>query len=893
MAGTAPTDAVRHVRRLVAAERDAQLPDAQLLEQFAAGRPQAFDALLRRHGPMVLGVCRRVLGNAHDAEDAFQATFLVLARGAASVRKPDALGSWLHGVAYRVAAKARGRQASRRLREAQAEPQPAADPLSEITGRELLAVLDEELQRLPEKHRAPLVLCHLQGHTHESAAAALGCSERTLTRRLEEARDRLRQRLERRGLGLPSVLLLAGLTQGAAAGVPRTLIDGATRAAAGALTGRAASAGASAATKAVAALVLLGGLTTLSLGLSTRPAQAERQPDPPAVKATKQDKEDAKKAQDTMAVTGRILDADGKPVAGARVAVVAWLHPRFRGPSDKAPHTTTDGDGKFRLTAPRYPAAHLYGCRAVATAEGHGLAWADIDPEAPTTDVTIRLRPERQVSGRVLTVEGAPAAGVAVRLAHVSTAGAFLWRAPAGMPVWPAAATTDAEGRFTLRGAGAGLQLWCRIEDARFDHHQFKIAPDDPEKEVAIILTPARAFEGLITCEVTGKPVAGAHVTAWVMTPVGDDSTEATTGADGRFRMPLGAGNLIRWAVAGPPDGPHLAVQNQFSWPRGPLRHEVKLTLPRGAIVGGRATEAGTGKPVAGAVVRYYAENEPPLRADVLRATSPQGTRTDAQGRFRLTIPPAPGALIAHAASADYLVTEVFAAPLTQKVSPRPDGVRFYPHALLHLDLKRGTDARDLELKLRRGVTVKGRVVTTDGKPVERGWLLAPSLMPFRSQGTPTFRGGHFELPGCDPERAQKVFLQDSENRHGAIVEISGKQAGAEVTVTFRPCGSATTRYVSPQGKPLMNTRPMAFQLVLNDGAHPGPDAFGRGLPVSDTVAVASPASDKDGRVEFTGLIPGARYRIVGRLAGSYGARREFIAVEGKKLVLPDTVLER
>src|SRR5262245_32407103 len=150
---------LRHLHRLVTTSAAEHPPDCHLLERFLACRDElAFAALVRRHGAMVLGVARRLLHDAHAADDVFQATFLLLARKAKSIRNPQALGSWLYGVAYRVAVRARDAAASRRRREQREPALPPADPATEVTWRELGAVLDEELQRLPERFRAPLVL---------------------------------------------------------------------------------------------------------------------------------------------------------------------------------------------------------------------------------------------------------------------------------------------------------------------------------------------------------------------------------------------------------------------------------------------------------------------------------------------------------------------------------------------------------------------------------------------------------------------------------------------------------------------------------------------------------------------------------------------------------------
>ena len=147
--------------------------DGELLRRFVAAREEAaFAGLVRRHGAMVLGVCRRLLNDTHEAEDAFQATFLVLARRAAAVRKRDSVASWLYGVAYRVSLKARA-AAHRRPGGEPVEPISTADPAAEAAWRELRPAIDEELSRLPEKYRAPLVLCYLEGKTNEEAARLL------------------------------------------------------------------------------------------------------------------------------------------------------------------------------------------------------------------------------------------------------------------------------------------------------------------------------------------------------------------------------------------------------------------------------------------------------------------------------------------------------------------------------------------------------------------------------------------------------------------------------------------------------------------------------------------------------------------------------------------------
>jgi RNA polymerase sigma factor (sigma-70 family) len=185
------------------------LSDGQLLEWFINQREEgAFAALVRRHGPMVMSVCRRVLRNSHDAEDAFQATFLVLAEKAPRLRQPELLANWLYGVAYRTALHARQRASRRSDREREAATLSVSGSDSETESRELRRVLDEELQGLPEKYRAPLVLCYLEGMTNEEAARMLGWPSGSISYRLARGRELLRERLESRLAGL-SILLPA------------------------------------------------------------------------------------------------------------------------------------------------------------------------------------------------------------------------------------------------------------------------------------------------------------------------------------------------------------------------------------------------------------------------------------------------------------------------------------------------------------------------------------------------------------------------------------------------------------------------------------------------------------------------------------------------------------
>lgn len=309
----------------------AGMTDGELLERFRRARDEggerAFEVLVARHGPMVLGICRRILDDPNDVHDAFQAVFLVLARRAGAIRKSESVGSWLYGVAVRLAARARASAVRRRIRErrelaaasdaAMAHDRRGASPDRSVEHDDGAAVVHEEVVRLPESYRAPIVLCYFEGLTHDEAAARLSWPVGTVRSRLARARDRLRTRLTRRGVAVPSTIgpmaawLIAGvspatvsaaLSASASIAMPANLPASLARAAARVASGQSPAAGAwSSASIAMADGVLktmtlkklaLAGCLVLTLGtgagtgiVMTRGARGQ---DPATAASTKQ-----------------------------------------------------------------------------------------------------------------------------------------------------------------------------------------------------------------------------------------------------------------------------------------------------------------------------------------------------------------------------------------------------------------------------------------------------------------------------------------------------------------------------------------------------------------------------------------------------------------------------
>jgi RNA polymerase sigma factor (sigma-70 family) len=325
---------LRQLHELAAARLPEGATDRDLLQRFAAAQDrQAFEVLVRRHGPLVLGVCRRVLRQEQDAEDAFQATFLVLARKAASLCNAGAVVSWLYGVARRTALTAKRAASRRHAHESRARAALPADPSWEAAWREVQAVLDEEIGRLPDRLRAPFLLCHLEGHSRAEAARQLGLREGTVWSRLAQARKLLRGRLARRGITLSAVLGAAGITGSAGAvGLPAGLISTTARAAAALARGSAAEVSAAvvglaergARTTAVAKLNLGLALTAVLLAAGAAVLALSGLAPAPAAKA---DPEPATAAKDTEGRATTDLHGDPLPPGAlVRMGTVRLRH---------------------------------------------------------------------------------------------------------------------------------------------------------------------------------------------------------------------------------------------------------------------------------------------------------------------------------------------------------------------------------------------------------------------------------------------------------------------------------------------------------------------------------------------------------------------------------------
>jgi RNA polymerase sigma factor (sigma-70 family) len=941
--------ALRHLHQLAGGEAG----DAELLERFAARRDEAaFAALVRRHGPMVLAACRRVLGNHADAEDAFQATFLVLVRKAGSIKRRAALAGWLHEVALRVALRARERACTRRLHEQRVPDMPRKDFLSTVVWRDLQPVLDEEVQGLPDACREAFVLCYLEGKTYEQAAAQLRCRPGTISRRLARARELLRVRLTRRGLVLPAGVLAAALSQQAApAAVPAALIAStvktALRAAAGSIPARLAAlaegglqAMTASKTKVALALLLAAGLLCASAAALAHSAPAAADPGqapgaaPQASTAgtkaqappsnAKGRKPSADPAKERLIVSGQVVSADGKPVAGAAVALVGRVKraaraERHSGTVNKTlASIRTDREGKFRLDATGVSPAAYWQAILVARASGHGSnqLYLPLRPDSVTTK--LELPGERVLRGRLVDLQGQPAAGVTVRLtgAHGKMrADKFITlyqqHSPAEEGYWPRPAVSDASGHFRLEGlpAGCDFTLDVQSEGTAFARQSLEVASKDapPDKEVTLALAPGRVLEGTVTYRDTGKPVPNARLSIETMRQAYSGprwEMDARTDAQGRFRVVPHDGGFFMITASPPAGEPYLINRKEVRWPRGiVLKQEVKLSLRRGVRVQGVVKEAASGKPVAGASIdleQRYSNNPFYRNGDQVQGFD----RTGADGAFTIIVPPGPSHLLINAPTPDYLHASILTRDMNgPDVQPNR---RYYPDGLVALDLKPDTETHRVEVTLRRGVPLKGRILGPDGKAVARASLVCRCYVPtgyaLWSVGGLPVKDGRFELPGWDPANPDPVYFFSPELGLGGVLRVEKGQGEKELTVRLQKCGGAKIRIVDPRGKPLADTR-VTVMLPISPGVSffdpngfGGPDATADEafMGTFDSKNFRNLRTDADGRVELRGLIPGARHWIVvdRPTGGMIRVPVHLDAVSGKTLDLKDVTVK-
>ena len=946
---------IRQIESLFEGGSIAGLSDGQLLERFNTrrdmSRESAFAALVARHGPMVLHLCRQILGDRHHAEDAFQAVFFVLARKAVSLRDPDLLGAWLYGVAIRTARKAHVRVARlRRIEENDPILGPSSDSRalvdSTIMSAEDLAIarehsfaLHDEIDRLPKSFRLPVVLCYFEDLTLDEAARRLQWPAGTVRSRLARAREKLRRGLNRRGVVLPAAAMAAALSaRSAGASVSPALCDATTKTAI-----RFAAEQAVAPSVALLAhdvlksmlanklvmtahsALLLGAFATAAVHwnhlLVARKmgviAPIERQ------SPSRDNPENPTPAPGRMATTGSVLDPAGKPMAGVPVELVgrrrgpAVARNEWRSPYSLLGQGTTGADGRFRFDAARTSRTGYLQVQALAAAPGLGLAWDGPNPDAHEPTGEIRLRSEVPIRGILIDWNGAPAAGVELIVKsltrHDSSRGDDWMGAFPSEEIhnWPRAVKTDGEGRFALNGIGRDMTVYIDTRGQRFAGQTIQVDTTDPDrlKDLRYVLQPPTIVEGRALAADTGAPIPNASVS------VGSSINRFWSGggrrfpADqaGRFTANVAPGQYYSiWAY--PPQGqPYLIPDHRFEWNKGAVKTAMDIKLPRGVLLQGKVVEQGSGRALAGASVQFSAI---PRMDDIISGwRAIVDSKND--GSFQIAVPPGKGHLLVFGPTPDFVLKEIGELELWYD---RRGGVRYYAHDIIAYDVKSEDSPRELVAELRPGKMVRGRVVAPDGQPVESAAIISrlevedahPTV---RNAPSIYARDGRFELHGLDPEQTVPVIFFDAVHEWGATVELSGKQAGEDVLIQLKPNGRARARFVGPDGRPLAGFQlGFNFELIIT----PGPPRNTRrkeyrgkfAADAGDMVNMDQrhylnfPPADSNGRVTLPNLIPGAVYRSIDASTTDVPdkgvqVRKDFTVKPAEDLDLGDILIEK
>ncbi len=599
---------------------------------------------------------------------------------------------------------------------------------------------------------------------------------------------------------------------------------------------------------------------------------------------------------------------------------------------------TTDEDGECALTCADFEGADEDMRLLVARKDGLAVGWTMLNQSKLADDKPVKISLKKQgiVKGRLVDIDGQPAAGEKLQVEMImnpnaergsmDTVAGFRMETDAAaddLPrAWIQPVTTDEDGRFKLTGVPEGFGVYVKLIGSK------KFAPQgislntgqpeqrgprdgtyrpliknvDPGEEAVLTLSPAKLITGKVAYEDTNEPVEGAKISIWASQQEMGSMTTVTgkTDADGNYRLRPEPG--IRFGVSAyPPAGvAYMGRQaEKLVWENSDATRNVDIKLPRVTLVKGRVIEKGTGKPVIDATITFESSGRNAPENSITGWQAQQ--KTDRDGKFTYAVSAGHGTLVVRKKNSHYVLQTMESRKMT---SAKSGGTRFYANAFHTMNVEKGTDTIEAEIEVLPGKTVHGVIVDGDGKSIEeahvitrlKSWDLAGG---WRGDSRPVI-GGKFELTGLEPGESYKVHFLDARQKLGTTIELTATDE--EVKVVLQPCGSATAKFVVEDAdnreKMIAMQRPSLYFTLMPGEAKFDFEAMRIGKLAADEEFNANidqvnygvfdgtgPVLDDDFRIIYPALIPGATYRLQTTFDQSW-RYREFIAKSGETMDL-------
>ena len=604
---------------------------------------------------------------------------------------------------------------------------------------------------------------------------------------------------------------------------------------------------------------------------------------------------------ETMTVSGVIKNAKGGTVKDGKVALVFEYPARFQ----KPPFVISgiaDQKGQFELTAPAYTPSLPYRKAVIfVSSKKHGFASDFLDYSSKWQELEFTMPTRRDVRGRLTDLRGQPAFHVAVNIVDES----LFSSGAEHVPFWPRAIRTDDRGRFLIRGMAQPTNFASTFNSpfaVVFSSNKFapqSLPPASLEgPEVRFALVDAKKVRGIVKFVDTGQPVAKAKVSIMGRTDRGADPgasgpwgelVEGVTDENGRFELNSSPGDTYFLTVEAPQGTPYFRYAEHVRASVGD-RREVSIRLNRANLVAGTLRDD-SGQPIANASIEYRPKqiDNPHLNDSIAGFDGEitdvvSKTRTDKRGRFQIPVLFGKGHIIAMGPSLDFVPVETSFGELE---FGKPGGLRFMPDAIQEIDISKDERTKPIELTLQRGITLRGRAVGTDRKPVKKFLVYSRTFrddkwVAWQDQTIIEGRDGSFEVPGCKPNESFQIWCIDVDKPQGVTATVVAKPGDSSpVTVHFQPTGKAEISFVNHKTSEPVSPRGVMAHLLMSPGARlaaPLPPRPGRKLeaqwahiqnvPLSPAYAHLRddvrkrPLIARNGVIKLERLIPGATYGI-------------------------------